>query len=371
MGLKRATLLQALLLICFITVIALVWSGNDASKSNTEFQDSRNDVCLDDSDCVDQQTGSEADFKDVTDVTHANQVLDSKYDAPFTIVSGASANHFCALEAFLYSLHQLKDEVHPSQFPRIIVYNIGVNGSQYPVLEELQKANYFDELYDFDFPAYPDFWNIRAARGQYAWKAGIINEIQRKQKGVVLWMDSGNVPNAEFLRTIPDVVRKQGFWSPRSTGFMGGKLIHPGMFAWFQADASDYKDFTNCNGAALGFNLDDPRVVNELVVPWFECALELNCIAPLGSSRSNHRQDQAAITFLAYRSGYSCYEYPEFHGITIHQDVKCRERLGVQASQGKLIHPSSYDYPEWTPTDTSAMWRNPEWWTRHSTPPPS
>jgi hypothetical protein len=297
---------------------------------------------LDDSTCVDQETGSEVNGKELSIDASVNQVISSKHDAPFTIVSAASANHFCALEAFLYSLNQLKDEVQPSQFPRIIIYNIGVNGSQYPILEELQKANYFDELYDFDYSAYPPFWNIRTQRGQYAWKAGIINEIQRKQKGVLIWMDSGNVPNAEFIRTISDLVRKQGFWSPRSTGFMGGKLIHPGMFAWYDAKASDYEGFTNCNGAALGFNLDDSRVVNELVVPWFECALELQCIAPVGSSRSNHRQDQAAITFLAYRSGYSCYEYPEFHGVTIHQDVKCRERLGLQAAKGTLVHPSSY-----------------------------
>ncbi|CAO3678339.1 unnamed protein product [Umbelopsis vinacea] len=363
MGFKRASLLQALLLVCAITVVFLLWSTDDTETTYSEDQDT---ICLDDNTCVSEPGKTNLYVSKERKISPPNG-----HKPPFTIVSAASANHFCALEAFLYSLHQLRDEVHPSQFPRVAIYNIGVNGSQYPVLEALQKANYFDDLYNFDYPAYPNFWHIRQLRGQYAWKAGIVNEMRLKHDGVLIWMDSGNVPNAEFIRSIADLVRKQGFWSPRSTGFMGGKLIHPGMFEWFAADQSDYKNRENCNGAALGFNLDDPRVVNELVVPWFECALEQDCIAPPGSSRSNHRQDQAAITFLAYRSGYTCYEYPEFHGITIHQDVKCRERLGLQAAQGKLVHPSSFDYPDWTTTDTSTMWRNPEWLSSVLTPPPA
>ncbi|KAG2177232.1 hypothetical protein INT43_007889 [Umbelopsis isabellina] len=319
-----------------------------------------NTICLGD-DCITEPEAGEKDLISNEDTISLSSSV--THSDSFTIVSAASANHFCALEAFLYAINQLRDEVPPSQFPRIVIYNLGVNGSQYPVLEALHKENYFNELYNFDYPSYPSFWNIRHLRGQYAWKAGIVNEMRQKHKGVLLWMDSGNVPNAEFLRSIPQVVRKQGFWSPRSTGFMGGKLIHPGMFKWFKANVADYQYRENCNGAALGFNLDDPKVNEELIIPWKDCAMEKDCIAPPGSSRLNHRQDQAAITFLAYRSGYVCYEYPEFHGITIHQDVMCRDRLRLQAALGKLLHPSSYDAPEWTSKNTGELWQNPDWWT--------
>lgn len=358
MGFKRSSLLHTLLLlVCAICVVALLWSSKG---THDVYSNDTNTICVGDECTNVPETGAQDIISKEDAVRLSSSVTHSD---SFTIVSAASANHFCALEAFLYAINQLRDEVPPSQFPRIVIYNLGVNGSQYPVLEALQKANYFNELYNFDYPSYPSFWNIRHLRGQYAWKAGIVNEMRQKHKGVLLWMDSGNVPNAEFLRSIPSVVRKQGFWSPRSTGYMGGKLIHPGMFKWFKAKVADYQYRENCNGAALGFNLDDPKVNEELIIPWHDCAVEKDCIAPPGSSRLNHRQDQAAITFLAYRSGYVCYEYPEFHGITIHQDVMCRDRLRLQAALGKLLHPSSYDAPEWTSKNTGELWQNPDWWT--------
>ena len=36
---------------------------------------------------------------------------------------------------------------------------------------------------------------------------------------------------------------------------------------------------------------------------WRECSLDVECIAPSGSHRGNHRQDQAALTVLAWRHG--------------------------------------------------------------------
>ena len=41
-------------------------------------------------------------------------------------------------------------------------------------------------------------------------------------------------------------------------------------------------------------------------MPFAQCALHKECIAPEGSSRLNHRQDQAAITTLAGMHGYDC-----------------------------------------------------------------
>ncbi len=55
-----------------------------------------------------------------------------------------------------------------------------------------------------------------------------------------------------------------------------------------------------------------------VVVPWKACAMAKDCIAPPGSSRENHRQDQAALSYLVHRSGY------QFAGDTR------RIRLGVR-----------------------------------------
>jgi hypothetical protein len=37
------------------------------------------------------------------------------------------------------------------------------------------------------------------------------------------------------------------------------------------------------------------------MTPWYQCALDKNCIAPPGPSRDNHWQDQAPLTFLVHR----------------------------------------------------------------------
>jgi hypothetical protein len=46
-------------------------------------------------------------------------------------------------------------------------------------------------------------------------------------------------------------------------------------------------------------------VYREIVLPWRACAMNKNCIAPPGSSRRNHRQDQAVLSFLVHRTGFA------------------------------------------------------------------
>lgn len=260
---------------------------------------------------------------------------------PFTIVTAASANHFCSLESFLYALHELKPLVHSWEFPRIIVYNIGLNRTQLSVFRQLQESGLADEAHAFNYSRYPSFWNLQRARGQYAWKAGIVNEVRERYGGVIVWLDSGDIPNTEFLRMMPGYIREYGFWSPRSVGTMD-HWAHGGMFTYFGANKATYANKINCNGAALGFDAENKKIVEELMIPWYDCAMVKECIAPKGSSRYNHRQDQAVITFLAHRAGYDCFESSRFHGVITHEDLGCNYRLSELERQGRLFHPSTY-----------------------------
>jgi hypothetical protein len=68
----------------------------------------------------------------------------------------------------------------------------------------------------------------------------------------------------------------------------------------------------------------------ELARPWYECALTRQCIAPDGSNRRNHRQDQAALTVLAYLSGDSC---TGIHGdVGRHMDGSLGDVVGAAKS---------------------------------------
>ncbi|KAG0178570.1 hypothetical protein DFQ28_006591 [Apophysomyces sp. BC1034] len=285
---------------------------------------------------------------------------------PYTIVTASSANHLCSLENFLYSLHNLRSQLEPSEFPRIVVYNIGMNRTQLPVLNQLKANGLMDELETFDYFKYPRFFDVAINAGEYAWKPAIVNEARLKygdtKTGTLVWLDAGNMVTAPFLKNIPSIILKnRGFWSPRSSYTMG-RWTHPGMFAYYDANPAKYAKNINCNGAAIGFDLRNNAVVNNVIVPWFECGLEKDCIAPPGSSRLNHRQDQAVLTFLAYRNNFKCQLAPiRFHNLQIHRDVSCRRNLLELDLQGKLSRPSAIDFPKWNRTDTLALYNHPEW----------
>ncbi|KAF7731878.1 hypothetical protein EC973_007709 [Apophysomyces ossiformis] len=285
---------------------------------------------------------------------------------PYTILTASSANHLCALENYLYALNQLRTELDSAEFPRIVVYNIGMNRTQLPVLNQLRDNGLVDDLVFFDYLKYPRFWDVAVNRGEYAWKTGIVREAQLRYGGVLIWMDAGNVVTSDFLRHIPSIVRQKGFWSPRSSYRMG-RWTHRGMYDYFGANPKDYAEKINCNGAAIGFDADNQTVVDTMILPWYECGLKKDCIAPPGSSRRNHRQDQAVLTYLAYHNGYSCHTAPrQFHKLQTHRDSSCAANLMALDLEKKLYHPSSIgkieiDLPKWEGSDTSKLHEHPEW----------
>ncbi|GJJ70325.1 hypothetical protein EMPS_02674 [Entomortierella parvispora] len=261
----------------------------------------------------------------------------------FTIVTAASSNHFCALESFLYSMSEVLDGLERTELrPTLVVYNLGgMTTEQMERLEYLKTSLYIDEYHTFDYSKYPAFWDITVARGEYGWKAGIIKEVADKYKGLILWLDSGNMLALDFLRYLPGYLAKHGFWSPRSSGtFL--QYTHAGLPAYYGDDVENYAQESNCNGAAIAFDASNEKVAKGLLQSWFDCSKDRNCIAPEGSSRSNHRQDQAALTYLAKRLRYleQCQQFPEHYGVTVHQDKVCQERIRAYKIMKGLTEPT-------------------------------
>ncbi|ORX60423.1 hypothetical protein DM01DRAFT_1342905 [Hesseltinella vesiculosa] len=279
---------------------------------------------------------------------------------PFTIVTAASANHLCALESLLYNLYDYRAQF--PAFPRIIVYNLGVNKTtQLPTLHQLRDNGLIDELLTFEYDAYPAFWDISASAGEYGWKTAMVYETAKRVGGRLLWLDAGNQITSAFLSQVIDNIQQgDGFWSPRSA-FRMARLTHPGMFDYFQADPNDYARNINCNGAVFGLDASNQTIMDTIIEPWYQCGLDKNCIAPPGSSRKNHRQDQAVLTFLAYRSGHSCQWSHRFFKMQTHRDIACRANLLERETLRVLNHPSTTDYPPWTPSDTFDLVNHPEW----------
>ncbi|KAI9486168.1 MAG: hypothetical protein EXX96DRAFT_516038 [Benjaminiella poitrasii] len=310
----------------------------------------------------DQITTTEAPIKHVT-----QPIRHKPTQYPFTIVTASSANHLCSLENFLYSLHNLRDELSIDEFPRIIVYNIGMNRTQLPILDQFVQTGLVDDLVTFDYFKYPRFWDVAISAGEYAWKTGIVHEVatnsdlMAQSNGLLVWLDAGNVVTADFIRSVPAILKKgKGFWSPRSSSTMA-QWTHPGLYKYFDADPRKYAQNPNCNGAALGFDVFNKSIMQGLVERWFRCGLDKNCIAPPGSSRANHRQDQAALTFLVYQMGFQCKMSSQYYKLQIHRDKSCRSELMALEVQEKLNHPSSIDLPKWYASNTLQLYHHPEW----------
>ncbi|CAH1757200.1 289_t:CDS:2 [Entrophospora sp. SA101] len=263
-----------------------------------------------------------------------DKIINHQETKPFTIVTAASKNHFRAIQCWLYDLKGATNSIKVSKRPRIIVYDIGLLKDQYKWLSILLDKGYMTELRRFDFEIYPEFWRIRNhTRGEYGWKPGIISEVVKDYPGPTLWLDSGTYVSPEFLEQFEFTLDYyNGFFSPTSYGNIQ-KWTHPGVFKYFNDDPNKYANFLNCNGAAVAF---DSNKVGSLVNDWVECALVKECIAPEGSSRENHRQDQAILTYLAARHKRFCEIKPRFFGLNTHMDGECKKKLKYYENQNSI-----------------------------------
>ncbi|KAK3838290.1 MAG: hypothetical protein JOS17DRAFT_280356 [Linnemannia elongata] len=266
--------------------------------------------------------------------------------------------------------------------PTVIVYNMGMGPTKrrkrrFQALVEADGL--IDQTLDLDFQKYPDFWQLgTSTRGEYGWKAGIIEEVSQRvlasppsgmlppadlrqqhpgsapplsnnspttnttakgahhKQGIVLWLDSGDRISVPFLRWLPSFLLQNGIWSPQSQDDMQ-TWTHPGLLNYYHDSLDNYDPKeSNCNGAAMAFDVRNHTMRDGIMREWVQCARIKDCIAPEGSSRANHRQDQAALTYLVKRMGYGqelCHGMPDVYGIQVNQDRYCKEEIAAQSDR--------------------------------------
>ena len=211
------------------------------------------------------------------------------------IVTGANHTHFLSLCQFLLSV--IKFEPH---IP-IFIYDLGLHEDQRATLETISEGLIRSKILNFDFANYPPHVNIDDMAGQYAWKPIIISEVAQFTNGNVLWCDAGNVLKKR-LKLLNRIISKNGFYSPLSAGSIQ-QWTHPGMLDFLQTP-DVYLSKRNLAGGLVGIKTDN-ALTQLLLQQWLDCALNVKCISPQGSSRENHRQDQSALTNIAYKLGFA------------------------------------------------------------------
>jgi hypothetical protein len=231
--------------------------------------------------------------------------LPSGADSPaperLIVVTAASSNHFGALLQMLESLRQLG--------ARVECYDIGLTDDERRRLPQWDGARF----YRFEYERYPPHMRVEINAGEYAWKPVIVAEVVervRREPVVpdVLWADAGCYFHA--LGPIAGrIASSRGLWVRTSAGVMR-EWTHPLMFDYLGVSAAEYGERPNADATLVGFGIGSgsaasrETVYRNVILPWRDCAMVKECIAPAGSSRKNHRQDQAVLSYLVHRAGY-------------------------------------------------------------------
>ncbi len=226
-----------------------------------------------------------------------------------TIVSGADETHGASLLQFVESA--LEHEPRS----RLVVWDLGLRPDQRAAISRASRSI---DLRTFDYSRYPAWFDIRVNAGEYAWKPVIVAEMVEHARGPVLWMDAGvklTGPLDEFYTRIV----RNGFNSPNSAG-THRDWTHPRTVRFFGLHPRWRRGKQNINAGVAGFDPAHPRGAR-LAARWGQLALKRRVIAPPGSSRANHRQDQALLGVLAHRHGLMAGRTRRPVNYLLHQDL--------------------------------------------------
>jgi len=213
-----------------------------------------------------------------------------------TLVSAASSTHFSSAVTWL-----LAADAH-ERCARIVMYDLGFSPSQLQILKEYAENFPLGNIHieEFDLGKYPPHAALSART--YAWKPLLIQEVIHKHGGLVIWNDAGDVINGR-LDKLYNVTQMYGFYSAIAKGTIED-WTYPTTLERFGIDESLLAK-PELSAAILAIDTTNKTVMSRVMQPWFDCAMEKECIAPTGSSRKNHRQDQSIITCLALKEGVS------------------------------------------------------------------
>jgi len=211
------------------------------------------------------------------------------------LVTGADSSHYLSLVQFLESAERVEAS------STVVVWNLGLSQGEKSQLEARFPHAHFR---DFPYHSLPSYFDIRVAAGEYAWKPVAIQMTAEEfclggNQRCLIWCDAGNVLFRK-LRWVRRYTARHGVFSQYSGGTLGD-WTHPDTLGHFSLEANALRR-RNANAALVG--LDPLSEAGATVLRlWAQLAEDKSVIAPEGSDRSNHRQDQAVLTCILISLG--------------------------------------------------------------------
>jgi len=257
-------------------------------------------------------------------IVNAEDNYDDNTTTSIVFLTASSANHMKILKYDLLPSIEKYVLVGPTDFKNadieVIHYNLDPIGTRWFYQEkynDLSDLFPFLELRNFDYSAYPSFFNVEVNGGEYAWKATIIDEVANElysssttssgsvkySQSFLYFLDAGQeITSSTLLKKDFAIAKKQGIYTPTSVG---------PLKKWTRQETSDYLgldfDVYNNNSTRIGsggivlIDITNETIRNDVIKPWVHCSQHKECIAPKGSSRINHRQDQSALSVILNR----------------------------------------------------------------------
>jgi hypothetical protein len=212
------------------------------------------------------------------------------YNRNLTIITGSDSSHF-------YSMLQLVNSVRITNNTRtkIICYDLGLSASQ---LEKFTEIFPGILLKKFNYSLYPEYYNIKVNAGEYAWKSAIIKDEYNliSPNNFILWLDAGCFVKKEF-NLIKFTLFFYDIFSPPSKGTIN-EMTHSSTIQ--KMNMESYKSLPMLSGGIIGLKRTSKN--DSLVNDWSFFSGQKEIISPIGSNRSNHRQDQSIFSLLFYKS---------------------------------------------------------------------
>lgn len=194
------------------------------------------------------------------------------------------------LENLIGSIHFWEPEM------RIEIYDLGISVETRARIKDWKNVI----VRSFPFEELPP--HFRRLRETYAFKPWALHDVLQREDRVV-WIDA----NMEIRRPLSELrmilTTKGHFFTIQRPRFPNARFHFPGAVAQLGCSAEAYSRYQSPAGFQ-GYKKGSYAYENVLL-PLVDCALDEKCIAPSGTSRSNHRQDQTAFNAILCRLNWT------------------------------------------------------------------
>ena len=229
----------------------------------------------------------------------------------FKIITISDTHFFDALTNLLTSIQKYEPSIE------VVIIDIGLTEKQLVFL----KNNFSYKIKKFNFDNFPIFfkdYDSDGKLGSYAWKApALFNEFYKSEKNII-YLDAG-CELRKSLNSLKFIILKNGFYSPESSNNIE-YWTHPQTLKIMKAKKNLLRK-RNFSSGIVGMAIDNE--INQMIIEdWAKFSQIKDVIAPKGSSRKNHRQDQSILNILVHQNLKS-FMIPRTHkifGILKHQN---------------------------------------------------